>query len=103
LSTVISKGKKVWLDADIFAKHNITILKKFFYLLGDARGPKSTFCLAVTDLQKLPASLHLAFTFSSYLHAPPYGLESVLFILHSLHIRPTLQLWPLGLPISSQE
>jgi hypothetical protein len=37
-----SKGKKVWLDADIFAKHNIIIPKKFIYLLGDVRGPKST-------------------------------------------------------------
>ncbi len=37
-----SKGKKVWLDADIFAKHNITIPEKFIYLLGDACGPKST-------------------------------------------------------------
>jgi hypothetical protein len=37
-----SKGKKVWLDADIFAKHNIAIPEKFAYLLGDARGPKST-------------------------------------------------------------
>jgi hypothetical protein len=37
-----SKGKKLWLDADTFAKHNVTIPKKFTYLLGDARGPKST-------------------------------------------------------------
>jgi hypothetical protein len=32
----------VWLDADIFAKHNIAIPEKFAYLLGDAHGPKST-------------------------------------------------------------
>jgi hypothetical protein len=37
-----SKGKNLWLDTDIFAKHNVTILKKFVYLLGDACGPKST-------------------------------------------------------------
>jgi hypothetical protein len=37
-----SKGKEVSLDADIFAKHNIAISEKFAYLLGDARGPKST-------------------------------------------------------------
>jgi hypothetical protein len=37
-----SKGKSVWLDVDIFAKHNITIPEKFVYLLGDARGPKRT-------------------------------------------------------------
>jgi len=37
-----SKGKKVWLDSDIFAKHNIVIPEKFAYLLGDARGPKRT-------------------------------------------------------------
>jgi hypothetical protein len=36
------KGKKAWLDAQFFAKHNVTILKKYAYLLGDASGCKST-------------------------------------------------------------
>ena len=35
------QGKKVWLDADTFAKHKITIPDKFVYLLGDSEGPKS--------------------------------------------------------------
>ena len=35
------QGKKVWLDADTFAKHKITIPDKFAYLLGDSEGPKS--------------------------------------------------------------
>jgi len=35
------KGKKVWLDADTFAKHKIVIPDKFVYLLGDSEGPKS--------------------------------------------------------------
>jgi hypothetical protein len=35
------KGKKVWLDADTFAKHKIIIPDKFAYLLGDSEGPKS--------------------------------------------------------------
>ncbi len=28
-----SKGKKVWLDTDFFAKHNVTIPKKLFISL----------------------------------------------------------------------
>jgi hypothetical protein len=35
------KGKKVWLDADTFTKHKVTIPDKFAYLLRDLEGPKS--------------------------------------------------------------
>jgi hypothetical protein len=36
------KGKKVWLDAEMFTKHRATVPDKFSYLLGDAKGAKST-------------------------------------------------------------
>jgi hypothetical protein len=36
------KGEKAWLDAETFAKHNVTIPEKYAYLLGDASGCKST-------------------------------------------------------------
>ena len=36
------KEKKAWLDAETFAKHNVTIPEKYAYLLGDASGCKST-------------------------------------------------------------
>jgi hypothetical protein len=36
------KGKKVWLDAKMFTKHKATVPDKFAYLLGDAKGAKST-------------------------------------------------------------
>ena len=36
------KGKKVWLDADTFMKHKVTIPEKYAYLLGDASGCKRT-------------------------------------------------------------
>jgi len=35
------KGKKAWLDAETFAKHNVTIPEKYAYLLRDASGCKS--------------------------------------------------------------
>jgi hypothetical protein len=35
------KGKKVWLNADTFTKHKVTIPNKFAYLLGNSEGPKS--------------------------------------------------------------
>ncbi len=38
------KEKKVWLDADTFTKHKVTIPNKFAYLLGDLEGPKSQPC-----------------------------------------------------------
>jgi hypothetical protein len=34
------KGKKVWLDADTFMKHKVTIPEKYAYLLGDGSGCK---------------------------------------------------------------
>ena len=36
-----TRGNKVWLDAETFAKHRITVPEKFTYLLGDSFGPKS--------------------------------------------------------------
>ncbi len=36
-----SYGKKVWLDADTFAKHRATIPDKFSHLLANSKGPKS--------------------------------------------------------------
>ncbi len=36
-----TQGKKVWLDAETFAKHKITVPEKFTYLLGDSNGPMS--------------------------------------------------------------
>jgi hypothetical protein len=36
-----TKGKKVWLEAGPFTRHKVTILKKFAYLFGDLKGPKS--------------------------------------------------------------
>jgi hypothetical protein len=36
------KGRKVWLDADTFMKHKVTIPEKYAYLLGDTSGCKST-------------------------------------------------------------
>ena len=36
-----AQGKKVWLDADTFAKHKVTVPEKYTYLLGDSNGPKS--------------------------------------------------------------
>jgi hypothetical protein len=100
-----SKGKKVWLDADIFAKHNIAIPEKLTYLLGDACGPKSTYtvCLSATDLRVLPANITSRIYFQQ-LHAYfcLHMTYQVVSISHSPYIRPTLQLWPLGLPISSQ-
>ncbi len=36
-----TQGKKVWLDAETFAKHKVTVPEKFTYLLGDSNGPKS--------------------------------------------------------------
>jgi hypothetical protein len=41
-----TKGKKVWLDADTFAKHKVTIPDKFANLLGDSKGPKSAWTLS---------------------------------------------------------
>ena len=35
-----TQGKKVWLDAETFAKHKIIIPDKYAYLLGDSKGPK---------------------------------------------------------------
>ncbi len=35
------KEKKVWLDADTFTKHKVTIPNKFAYLLENSEGPKS--------------------------------------------------------------
>ncbi len=35
-------GKKVWLDANTFAKHRAMVPDKYAYLLGDSKGPKST-------------------------------------------------------------
>ena len=35
-----TQGKKVWLDAETFAKHKIIIPNKYAYLLGDSKGPK---------------------------------------------------------------
>jgi hypothetical protein len=37
-----SKEKKVWLNAKTFTKHKTTVPDKFAYLLGDAKGAKST-------------------------------------------------------------
>ncbi len=37
-----TQGKKIWLDAETFAKHKNTIPDKYAYLLGDSKGPKST-------------------------------------------------------------
>jgi hypothetical protein len=36
-----TQGKKVWLDADTFMKHKVTVPDKYTYLLGDSTGPKS--------------------------------------------------------------
>jgi hypothetical protein len=36
-----TRGNKVWLDAETFTKHKITVPEKFTYLLGDSFGPKS--------------------------------------------------------------
>jgi hypothetical protein len=36
-----TQGKKVWLDAETFAKHKIMIPEKYTYLLGDSNGPMS--------------------------------------------------------------
>jgi hypothetical protein len=36
-----TQGKKVWLDAETFAKHKVTVPEKFTYLLGDLNSPKS--------------------------------------------------------------
>jgi hypothetical protein len=36
-----TQGKKIWLDADTFAKHKVTVPNKYTYLLGDSNGPKS--------------------------------------------------------------
>ena len=49
-----------------------------------------------------PQAFHLAFTFNSYTHASTFHMtyQVVLFISHMPYIRPTLQLWPLGLPVS---
>ncbi len=42
-----ASGGKIWLNADTFSKHKFAnIPKKFAYLLGDAKGPKSAYtCL----------------------------------------------------------
>ncbi len=37
-----TEGKKVWLDANTFAKHRAMVPDKYAYLLGDSKGPKST-------------------------------------------------------------
>ncbi len=37
-----TEGKKVWLDANTFAKHRAMVPDKYTYLLGDSKGPKST-------------------------------------------------------------
>jgi hypothetical protein len=36
-----TQGKKVWLDAETFAKHKVLVPEKFTYLLGGPNGPKS--------------------------------------------------------------
>ena len=36
----VTHCKKVWLNANTFAKHNIIIPNRYAYLLGDSKGPK---------------------------------------------------------------
>jgi hypothetical protein len=36
----MDEKKKMWLDAETFARHKVTIAPKFSHLLGDALGPK---------------------------------------------------------------
>jgi hypothetical protein len=63
-----SKGKKVWLDADIFAKHNITIPKKFAYLHVVLK-VCNRFARQWRACGHFPRAFYLAFTFNSYMHA----------------------------------
>jgi hypothetical protein len=40
LLTHMDEKKKMWLDAEAFARHKVTIAPEFSHLLGDALGPK---------------------------------------------------------------
>jgi hypothetical protein len=40
LLTHMDEKKKMWLDAERFARHKVTIAPEFSHLLGDALGPK---------------------------------------------------------------
>ena len=100
-----ASGGKIWLNADTFAKHRVTdIPKKLAYLLGDVKGPTS----AYTQLRAphawttewfttilIPLSFHCIFQTS-------YDLSSYIIYSYLRHIRPTMQLRPLGLPLNTR-